>query len=212
MTCFCSHVQRFDSKIDFVILIHPIEMRRRIATGRMSHLCLANSYILRGHDYTHHETVNELLADGERHCVLLYPGAQSLNLTTLDSLERKQRFSGLGKRLTIFVVDGTWETAKKMVKHSRNLHHLPRICFTPERPSNFRIRKQPRPGCVSTIEAIHQTIELLGPSQGYDTDSRVHDRLLYVFDKMVETQLSYIEEARRRTGPSRYHSARSPRA
>ncbi len=203
VTCYCPHIRRFDPLINFVILIHPLECRRRIATGRMSHLCLENSFLIRGHDYSKNETVNDLIADPRRQCVMLYPGVQSKNLSSLSSVERAAIFSP-DKILTIFVIDGTWATAKKMVKHSKNLIDLPRVCFTPPTPSNFRVRKQPHPGCYSTIEAIHHTIELVGPSRGFQTNLRQHDRLLHTFETMVEQQLAFIEKSRERSGPSRY--------
>ena len=83
---------------------------------------------------------------------------------------------------------------------SKNLKNLPQICFTPERLSTFRVRKQPAPECVSTIEAIHQCIELLG------TENREHDKLLEVFDQLVEQQLVFVERANSR------HSKRNRRS
>jgi DTW domain-containing protein YfiP len=82
-----------------------------------------------------------------------------------------------------------------MIRQSENLKSLPRICFSPAKPSNFRVRKQPHPNCYSTIEAIHHTIELVGASQGFSTDQREHDKLLTAFDFMVERQLNFIQEA-----------------
>lgn len=208
-SCYCSHIQRFDPQIDFVILIHPIEVRRRIATGRMSHLALQNSYLIRGQDYSQDAQVNQLLADTERHCVILYPGMNSTNLTPL-SMQSRQALFPKSKKLTIFVIDGTWLTAKKMMRQSQNLIQLPRICFSPPTPSNFRVRKQPHPACYSTIEAIHHTIELIGSTQGFNTELRTHDRLLNAFDKMVELQLSFIEEADRKCDPKQYRKPRKP--
>ncbi|MBO9667653.1 MAG: DTW domain-containing protein [Bdellovibrio sp.] len=191
-SCYCPHVQTFDSNIDFVILIHPIEVKRRIATGRMSHLVLQNSHLLMGQDYTRDHKVNEILNDPNRHCVMLYPGRQSKNLSPMSEGERGELFPQ-GKRLTIVVIDGTWATAIKTVRQSQNLQNVQRICFNPEKPSTFRVRKQPHAACYSTIEAIHQTIELVGSTQGFDVSSREHDKLLYVFDKMVEMQLHFIK-------------------
>ena len=31
--CYCRHIKKFDPKIKFIILIHPIELKRRIATA-----------------------------------------------------------------------------------------------------------------------------------------------------------------------------------
>jgi DTW domain-containing protein len=183
-TCFCHLVKSFDSKVIFAILIHKLEVERKIATGNMSHLILQNSYLLPGHDYTHDETVNQLIDNPKNHCVVLYPGEESINLSKVQTYT----LCPDGKQLVVFVIDGTWATARQTMYMSTNLNRLPRISFD-SRPSNFRIRKQPKVGYCSTVEAIHQTIELLGDSQGYSTESRKHDNLLEVFDYMVETQI-----------------------
>lgn len=206
-SCYCEHIQQFNAEIDFVILIHPIEVHRRIATGRMSHLTLKNSHLIMGQDYSENSQVNFLLEDPRRHCVMLYPGRNSDNLTPLSDSERSALFP-VGKRLTIFVIDGTWATARRTVRQSKNLHALPRICFSPEKPSSFRVRKQPHAACYSTIEAIHHTIELVGKTQGFDVEGREHDKLLYVFDKMVERQLEFIRISEGKPGALRYRRDR----
>ena len=150
-TCFCRYVEAFDSGIRFVILIHDIEFKRRIATGRLSHLCLKNSEIIRGTDYSQNTKVNELLNDSNYHSVIMYPGPKSKNLTSLKSEERDQ-ISPDGKPLQIVVIDGTWNTARKMLRLSTNLHRLPRVCFTPEKPSRFRVRKQHQFGLQSSMD------------------------------------------------------------
>lgn len=207
ITCYCHQLKPFDPQIDFVILIHPLEVRRRIATGRMAHLCLKNSHLIHGHDFTKNEMVNDLLRDESRQSVILYPGRDSVNLTTNSS--KTQEFTiAKGKRLTIFVIDGTWMTAKKMMKHSKNLAVLPQICFTPQKLSQFHVRKQPHPNCYSTIEAVHHIIELLGPRLGLAAENRHHDSLLSVFSFMVEQQLEFVRKSRQTRGPSRYRRAR----
>lgn len=193
-SCFCGHIKSFDPKISFVILIHPIEAVRRIATGRMSHLCLQNSYLIKGQDYSNDQLVNQLIEDTDYESVILYPGQKSKDVSKISDVEKRNLFNS-EKKLRVFVIDGTWATAKKMVRQSTNLHALPRICFSSDKPSTFRVRKQPRAGCFSTIEAIHHTIELLGKTQGFDVGSRAQDNLLTVFDSMVETQLRFIHEA-----------------
>lgn len=199
-SCFCKWLSPFDPQMDFVILIHPIEVkRRRIVTGRMSHLSLINSHLIMGQLFDDDVRVNSLINDRDRHCLLLYPGRQAANLSLMSPSGRREMVPN-GKRLTLFVIDGTWATAKKTVNQSDNLKRLPRVCFTPDRPSNFRVRLQPRPECCSTIEAIHHTLELLGPAVGFDTKARTHDRLLNVFNKMVDLQIELKSSGK----PSRY--------
>lgn len=202
-TCYCHLIKKIELNFKFVILIHPLEARRRVATGRMTSLCLTNSLLLRGHDFSNRGTVNELLQNPRYHSVILYPGKLSSNLTHLNAQERAS-ICPSNKELLIFVLDGTWATANKTLKDSRNLRDLPQISFTPDTPSNFRIRKQPRENCYSTIEAVHKTIELLGPSFGFDVRTRTHDNLLQVFNSMVDVQIELQKKYRATGAPSRY--------
>lgn len=186
-SCYCGEIRPFHADIHFAILIHPIESRRRIATGRMSHLTLKNSSLIEGQDYRQNAAVNALLNDPGNDCRILYPGAQAVDVGALAAPERLRYLTPLyARRLVIFVIDGTWATARKMMRLSTNLAPLPRLCFTPTRPSNFRVRKQPRPECYSTLEAIHQLLEFREPGR------TEHGGLLHVFNHMVENQLNFI--------------------
>lgn len=187
-TCYCHLIKSFDSKVIFAILIHKLEIERKIATGTMSHLILENSYLVPGFDYTDDKVVNELIDNPKNHCVVLYPGKDSLNI------EQKKAITPAGKQLVIFVIDGTWTSAKHTMRISQNLKDLPRISFDNSSRSNFRIRKQPKAECLATVEAIHRTIEILGDSQGFDIGTRAHDNLLEAFDFLVETQISMMKQ------------------
>lgn len=193
-SCYCSHIQKFDPKIKFVILIHPIEFKRRIATGRMAHQCLENSELIVGQNYSANSQVNRLLKDPRYQPMVLYPGVKSLNLTHATS-EKKAAFFDAGKTPLVFVIDGTWATARRMMRQSLNINGLPRFAFTPPGPSQFKVRKQPKAECYSTIEAVHHCIELLGEQVQIDFSGRPHDNLLTVFGKMVDKQLLFIQDA-----------------
>lgn len=188
LTCYCGKIRRFDPKIRFVILIHGREAQKRIATGRICHLSLEHSLLLQGYDYSNDDRVNALLADTSLHPVVLYPGKDSVDVSALPPPARAALFPAR-KKLLVFVIDGTWITARKTMHRSANLAALPRICFSPSRPSRFRVRKQPRENFFSTVEAIHETIELLAQSQGFDPATRAHDGLLEAFDYMVDQQI-----------------------
>lgn len=181
----------------FVILIHPIEARRRIATGRMSHFCLKGSELIEGHEYSDNSRVNEILSDRGLRPFVLYPGRASVNLSALAPQERLPLFCPI-QQTVIFVIDGTWNTARKTMHLSRNLASVPRICFTPPGPSAFRVRKQPSAECYSTIEAIHHTIELIGEAHRFDTAAREHDNLLYAFNQMVQRRVELAQKPGRR--------------
>ena len=200
--CYCALIKPFDPKIRFAILMHKIEARRRVATGRLSHLSLENSLLITGHDFTEDKQVNALIDDPRNHSVVLYPGRNSQNLSELAPDERASFFPR-EKNLVVFVIDGTWNTARQMIR-SQCFQSLPRVCFTPPSISSFRVRKQPMPECYSTLEAIHHAIELVGPGRGFPAADRQHDALLEVFDAMVERQLEYARRSHRVNTHSRH--------
>jgi DTW domain-containing protein len=188
-TCYCKHIKPFDPKIHFVILTHTRERQKRIGTGRMAHLCLENSTLIEGYDFQNCQRVNAILQNSSIHSVILFPGENSLDIGNCSRDEKATLFPK-SKSLAVFVLDGTWSTAPKILQQSKNLWELPRISFQPTKPSRYRVRAQPKEYCFSTVEAIHQTIEHLGPLAG-SPNSREHDTLISAFDHMVETQIDY---------------------
>jgi DTW domain-containing protein YfiP len=189
--CYCSLVQPFESEPRFIILTQPREAKHRLGTGRMAHLCLANSSLFEGVDFSDDKRVNREIND-PAHCpVLLYLSPSSINLTRLLWSERPTLFPS-NRKLVVFVLDGTWKSVRKMIRLSKNLARLPKICFDAPTPSAYRIRREPRPQCYSTIEAIHQVIELLTPRLGHQAPFLPpHDILLAVFRSVIDRQLAY---------------------
>jgi len=185
-SCYCSRIRPIESGIDFVILIHPIESRRRIATGRMAHLILKESWLIEGEDFSKSEKVSRLTSDPARRCMILYPGRTAVDLDVPEiKTSIRHSLSSEDQRLTIFVIDGTWATARKMMRLSANLRDLPMVKFRPAQESRFQVRKQPEKHCLSTIEAIYAVLDRLAPSAK-------HDHLLELFLEMVERQKKYV--------------------
>lgn len=196
VTCYCPTLAKIVTSPRIVILMHPLEAKHPVGTGRMAHRCLANSQFIEGVDFTHHAGVNALINDPKLFPMILFPGPQSLDLARC-SPEERQALYPKDREPVVIVLDGTWHLAKKMLHRSKNLQTLPRVCFTPSRLSRFLVRKQPHPQCFSTIEAIHELVSLLNP----DLPSPApHDQLLSIFDDFVAKQLSF-----RGSGPSRHH-------
>lgn len=185
VTCYCKHVRSFRSRFQLVLLQHPREYRNSIGTARITHHCIENSKLIAGAEFDQNQEVNQLLADPKNHCIVLYPGLNSINISQLSPAEIEESFP-VGKTPVIFIIDGTWNCAKKMLIRSPKLNQLPQICFTPETGSNYRIRKQPDPQYLSTIEATHRLLTLLDPAVN-------PANLLEVFEKMVDRQIEFFQ-------------------
>jgi DTW domain-containing protein len=190
-TCYCNLLKPFNPGPLFVIFIHPREVKNPIGTARMAHLVLRNSLLLEGIDFTDNRKVIDILNDKENFCTVLYPGSKSIKLDEMTHAEAV-KLVPKDKKLVIFVIDGTWSRAKKMMKLSKNINKLPRISFTPVKKSGYSIRVEPQPQCLSTIEAIHRIIDVMDRVGLYPVKPKdAHDNLLEIFGDMVKIQLAH---------------------
>ena len=116
--CYCNHIQTVRSSVRFVILQHPLERKRSVGTARIAHRCVENS-VLRvgtGEDFDQDPVIQSILGNPGFHCVVLYPGPAATNI----SLHPDGAWLPQGKKLVVFVIDGTWACAKTMLKRGRN--------------------------------------------------------------------------------------------
>lgn len=191
VTCYCDRVRRFESEPLFVILGHPRELRNSVGTGRMLHLTVTNSRLIEGREFSQNAELNALISDPALHCAMLYPGAQALDLSRCEPAQARE-FVPNGKRLALILVDGTWDLARGMIHKSPNLRALPQLCFTPERPSAYEIRRQPEAHCLSTLECAHWILDRFAALGVMAAPAdRVHDGLLDTFRYMVRQQVEY---------------------
>ncbi len=186
-TCICKHISPFQTNTRFIILMHPMEYKKeKNGTGHMTKLQLENSEIIVGVDFTNNNRVNEILID-EKNCpFLLYPGKDNFNLSKGKSSEIN---SFMGNNPYIFLLDGTWPCARKMLKLSKNLQKLKRVSFDNKIKSKFIIKQQPESLCLSTIESVYTVINLLKEGNIEQCETK---GFLIPFEKMIEYQVEYI--------------------
>ncbi len=184
--CRCPLISPFDTDTRFVLLMHIKEAKQeKLGTGRICHATLKNSEIRVGIDFSHDERVNALIADPENYCLVMYPGKKSLNIST-DDLNPLQAKKEAGKKLVVFLIDGTWSCAKKMMKLSKNIHTLPRISFSSTHKSIFYIKEQPAEYCLSTLESIQFFLSEADRRGLENLPNRPQDNLLVVFQSMID--------------------------
>jgi DTW domain-containing protein YfiP len=163
--------------------MHPKEYRKeKNGTGHMTKLQLENSEIIVGVDFTNNNRVNEILANENSSSFLLYPGKDNFNLSTRKSSETN---SFMGNNPHIFLLDGTWPCARKMLKQSKNLQKLKRVSFDNKIKSKFILKQQPESLCLSTIESVYTVINLLNNG----VEKCETKDFLIPFEKMIEYQL-----------------------
>src|SRR5207344_2842620 len=99
--------------------------------------------------------------------VLLYPGRDAIDLSVVE--KNDPQLSALNsqlahRRLVVFLLDATWRLVRPMLRLSPNLQRLPKIMFSNAAPSRYLIKRQPEPGCLSTLEATHELLLALDRS------------------------------------------------
>ncbi len=190
--CWCASITPMPTRTKFVYLMHPQEFKHtKAATGRLTHLCLAESEIHMGVGFDDHEAVQALIHDPQNFPVLLYPTRDARDL----SKGELQAVDFAGRRLVVFLLDATWRLARRMWRYSPGLQQLPRVMFSNATPSRYVIKKQPEPGCLSTLEATHELLLALERS-GLDRYP-LPDQLLGLFQRMQDFQIHHAAEAAR---------------
>ena len=184
------------TRTKFVILMHPYEFKRvKANTGRLTHLCLRDSELHLGVSFDEHEAVQALIHDPKNFPVLLYPGRDAIDLSTVpqDGAQLSNLSAQLEtRRLVVFLLDATWRLVRPMLRTSFSLQLLPRIMFSHAAPSRFVIKRQPEPGCLSTLEASHELLVALD-RLGLEAYTQP-EQLLGLFQRMQDFQIRCTAE------------------
>lgn len=164
-----------------IVLQHPDESRINKGTAIIAKLSLKNYQCWQGEDFSSHKALNKLIDTCADNIVVVYPSEESIAI-----YEYIKRGSDTHKISHIIFIDATWRKSKKIWALSTNLHALPSIKLDAANISNYRIRKVPEDGYLSTIEAITQCLSV------FDGQSKKYQPLLHVFDSMIDYQIDQM--------------------
>lgn len=195
--CWCPSLVPMATRTRFLFLMSPKEFKvEKAGTGRLTHLCLPNSelHMHMEMSFDKHEQVQAVLNDPQNFCVLLYPGKMATNLSVAEQVPAFTEQIA-GRRLVVILIDATWGGARKIHRLSPSLQRLPRIMFTPSTPSRYVIKQQPKAGCLSTLEAVHELLLVLEKA-GLDAYP-LPEQLLGIFQRMQDFQIKCAADPNR---------------
>ncbi|MCD4758078.1 MAG: DTW domain-containing protein [Arcobacteraceae bacterium] len=182
-SCMCEYINKIETNTKFVLLMHPKEFKKtKNGTGRFTHISLPNSSLFIGIDFNKHPLINEMINNPNNNCFVLYPGLSSIKLNSVNIQEEN-------KTNIIFIIDSTWPCSKKMLAVSKNISGLPKISFEHTKSSAFKIKTQPNPYCLSTIESTLCVLELLNQHKIENIEDKNFEKFLEPFTQMVEYQV-----------------------
>lgn len=176
LSCVCNTLTSVANRTFVHVLQHPRERFHPIGTARFLKLGLEQSRV----DIWDPSGPAPVFPEG---AALLYPGPGSRDLDTMPAHERPRH---------LVVIDGTWSHAKNMYRDTPYLQTLPTVRLLPRVPSRYRLRKEPHAHCVSTVEAVVQTLSVIEP------ETTGLDGLITAFMQMIDRQVELREERPRR--------------
>ena len=160
--CVCTLLPHLPTRTRIVLVLHQLEARKTTNSGRLALRCLPNSeLVIRGRDHRQAGEASEVTSALEplpwqrpgANPVLLFPGEDALPL---------EGFADPGAPpITLVVPDGTWSQAARTRKRFAGLDAIPCARLPDGLVSSYRLRHDPRPGRLSTLQAIAQALALL---------------------------------------------------
>lgn len=152
--CVCDVFPRFSLRTKVIPIIHSREYWRPSNTGYLTKLCLENSEI-RKKSGLQSFAESAVAPEVGRTNYVLFPAEGA----TVLSPDLKKAAEADGKPITLFVPDGSWRQASKMVTRDPVLSQLPKV-VVPEwfSPSVYRLRTESRPEGMATFEAIARAV------------------------------------------------------
>lgn len=175
--CYCSRITVVNNQIPVFILQDKRESRHAIGTARIAALSLTHAEIAEI-DLDRPQNHKDMLASAfSRPLVsplLLYPGGQEprIAVTGFDNTPPQ-----------LLVIDADWKRSRRMLHVFPELAALPRISLSNLPVSRYRIRKEPAPNAVSTLEAIVATLQHLEPERDFTP-------LLATMDWVIDQQIA----------------------
>nr|WP_283165369.1 tRNA-uridine aminocarboxypropyltransferase [Shewanella litorisediminis] len=190
--CLCNAISPVAAHTRVWVLQHPSEVDHGKNSARLLPLILDTARIFVGESEADFTPLRQQLKAENLAPVLVYP-ADDGEVFSLPSV------GGQPESRVLLLLDGTWRKALKMYHLNPWLHSLPKLAFTPDSPSAYRIRKASRSDSLSTLEAAACALAQLEP--GLDIRP-----MLQCFDAMISRRLEAMPEAVRQrylTDPER---------
>lgn len=176
LVCLCADARPIETTVRLVMLRHRSEIWRPSSTAGIVELALPSVRVFDKDDADAERELAGLIASPDTRPYLVFPDTGG---PAIDELARSGVWND-GPPPLFVMLDGSWRQARRMRSRKPFLRGLPTVTLRPDRPSEYRIRRQSKQGHLSTVEAVAL---LLGTVEGTPTR---YDPLLDLLDLMVD--------------------------
>lgn len=172
--CYCAQLSPIDNLWPVWILQHPTESRHALGTARIAAIGLRHCKL----EVSKEADEDSPFARADITPALIYPGPHSLSLLGLEREPHRP----------LLFIDATWRKSRRMMAENPWLENLPRYALPSPPKSRYRIRREPNPEAISTLEAIVHSLSLL------EGDAARYRTLLEQMDRLVDEQIAHMGE------------------
>ena len=162
-TCICKFIRVVENRVRLIILQHPLEQLEAKNSGRLLHLCLKNSQIHVGEEFS--DNFFQTIASNNPLDILLYPSAPENSPLDTPSIDTNAFISDDNlaniSSIRLWVLDATWRKSRKMLHLNPALRAMPRLSLQDCPPSIYKIRKAHSENQLSTLEASCYALQKL---------------------------------------------------
>ncbi|MBI5517677.1 MAG: DTW domain-containing protein [Deltaproteobacteria bacterium] len=178
--CVCDRVVVHAPRTRVVLLQHPQEQDRELGTAPLVLASLKGSVKVVGLSWA---SLAHCLGEerAQERWAVLYPGSLRRALTAPEEarealhLDRRgePRDPHLGPWEGLLVLDGSWSQAKTLWWRNPWFLKLGRVVLHPREPSIYgKLRREPRRGALSTLEAVAEALVANGEPEAQREDLR----------------------------------------
>lgn len=187
-TCLCNKISIINNDINVYILQHSDEVNNAKGTAIIAGLYVKNCTIWRADSLEHKRALAKLIARDGNNTYVVYPDKNSISLECWAKALKFQRNKIAAGKYNLLFIDASWRKAVKIWNSFLVFKSIPCIKLTQAKVSNYRIRKIPETGYLSTIETI---VACLAAGE---RSADKYQPLLNVFDEMIDTQIKNMGE------------------
>jgi len=159
--CLCTIKQTVTSQSAFLLLMYDDEILKPSNTGRLIADLINDTY---AYIWSRTEPQTEMLAllkDPKWMPIVVFPSEYTdVDRQVIEQTKLPQVIED--KRPLFILLDGTWAQAKKMFRKSPYLNAFPVLSFSPEKLSEYLVRKATKDNQLATAEVAGLVLQSLG--------------------------------------------------
>lgn len=157
--CICPWRPTFESRSEFILLMHRDEVLKPTNTGRLiADLLPAHTHVFCWNRTQPDPALLALLGDPRRRCLIVFP--EEANEAAAKSRELVNALPGDNEINTFILLDGTWKQSGRMFHLSRWLDNFPCVVLPEADGRGYAVRKSHQDNYLSTAEAAALCLQL----------------------------------------------------